>query len=62
MTYRITYAFDRDDVFTTLLEAIDNKDLMYIAKKYVTEQHGVGSWKKMIAFSFLNKGAKVNAG
>jgi hypothetical protein len=58
MTYRVTYAFNKDDVFTTLLEAIDNKDLMYIAKKFVNEQHGVGAWKRLIAFSFLNKGLK----
>lgn len=55
MTYRITYAFDRDNIYTTLIQAKENADLLYWAKRYISEQHGVGSFKKLVAFSFLSQ-------
>ena len=58
MEYRVTYCFNRDDVYTTCLWANDNADLMYLAKKYISQEHGTGAFKKLIAFSFIQREVK----
>lgn len=53
MAYRITYAFDRETIFTTVVGGRDNADALYNAKRYINGEHGAGSFKKLLALSFI---------
>lgn len=63
MSYRLTYAFDRDNIITTVIHAPEVTDLAQAtdhAFSYIEGEHGSRDTLNLIAFSVVKLETKEN--
>lgn len=51
--YRLTYALNRDEIYTLLIEAISMFDGVQQAKTILEKDYGIGAFDRLEAFSLI---------
>ena len=53
MNYRLTYAFNRDELSTVIFPAKDVEEALKKAFVYIEAEHGEGSFNKLVGIALI---------